>query len=128
MLRRLWRPRNAMTEGAKGYTAMTNDITMPCAVVNGPPRRRSTGARRFSDEDLRGLMGEVARILLGTPNRGLSRGKEMRYGTRGSLSIDLAKGVWRDHETGEGGGVLDLIERETQLRGDARFDWLRESG
>ena len=95
---------------------------------NGAPQKDSTDAHRFSAEDLRGFMGEVARFLLGTPNRALSKGREMRYGTRGSLSIDLVKGVWRDHERGNGGGVLDLIERETGLRGDDRFAWLRENG
>src|SRR5262245_16435528 len=102
--------------------------SISCAVVNGPPRKHSTGAHRFSDQDLRGLMGEVARLLLGTPNRVLSKGSEMRYGARGSFKVDLKKGTWSDFERDEGGGVLDLVERETGLRGDARFDWLRKNG
>src|SRR5262249_54889623 len=84
--------------------------------------------QHFSDEDLKRLMGEVARILLGTPNRSLSNGREMRYGTRGSMKINLADGVWHDFETDDKGGVLKLIERETGRTGEARFDWLREQG
>jgi RecA/RadA recombinase len=70
------------------------------------------------------LMESVARILLGEPNRALSSAAELRYGTRGSVSVDLRKGTWFDHETNEGGGTLDLIERQTGLREAERFEWL----
>jgi KaiC/GvpD/RAD55 family RecA-like ATPase len=73
------------------------------------------------------LIGQVARQLLGEPNRGLSSKMELRYGTHGSLSIDLAKGVWHDHETGQGGGTLDLIERETGRHDSERFEWLKQN-
>lgn len=49
--------------------------------------------------------------LLGEPNRALSRGVRWRYGTRGSLSIDVGRGLWCDFETGEGGGLLKLVQR-----------------
>src|SRR5262249_53991702 len=39
-------------------------------------------------------------------------GSEIRYGTRGSLCVDIKKDVWRDHESGEGGGVIALVIRE----------------
>ena len=58
-------------------------------------------------------MEPVARKLLGEPNRGLSTKTELRFGTNGSLSVNLEKGTWFSHEDGEGGGVLDLIARET---------------
>ena len=45
-----------------------------------------------------------------------------------SLSIDLAKGTWYDHEVGEGGGALDLVTRETKLTGEERLDWLKQHG
>ncbi|WP_293781631.1 toprim domain-containing protein [Sphingosinicella sp.] len=71
---------------------------------------------------------EVARFLLGEPNPKASRAGEMRYGTHGSLSVDLNKATFRYHETGEGGGLLDLIARERRCtRGDA-VNWLREMG
>jgi predicted P-loop ATPase len=71
------------------------------------------------------LIGPVARELLGEPNRKLSNGNELRFGARGSISVDLIKGTWFDFETNEGGGVVALIERET--KGDAG-EWLRARG
>lgn len=78
--------------------------------------------------DFAGIAPNVARMLLGEPNRALSSPKEMRWGSRGSLSLDLGKGIWHDHERGEGGGVLDLIRRERGLANGAAVDWLREHG
>ncbi|MGZ8408134.1 MAG: hypothetical protein ACXWVJ_08925 [Caulobacteraceae bacterium] len=68
------------------------------------------------ETNLAEVMPQVAKALLGRPNPALSNEHEWRYGTRGSLSIDLVKGVFHDHEAGEGGGVLDLIAREVGLR------------
>ena len=34
---------------------------------------------------------------------------EVRFGAHGSKSVRLDKGVWTDHETGESGGVVDLV-------------------
>jgi len=78
---------------------------------------------------LAALIEPVARLLLGEPNTRLSSDHELRYGSRGSFSIDLQKGVWHDHETGEGGGVLDLVQRETGLTEARRcVQWLEEAG
>ena len=71
----------------------------------------------------------VAQELLGDFNPALSTKTEWRYGARGSLSVDLERGTFYDHEQGHGGGVLDLIVRE---RGGTRHEaakWLegRES-
>jgi hypothetical protein len=70
----------------------------------------------------------IAKSLLGDPNRQLSSKTELRYGTRGSLAIDLKKDTWFDHETNTGGGVLDLITRQTGLQGAERSRWLRDNG
>jgi hypothetical protein len=72
-------------------------------------------------------MGAVARKFLGDPNLSLSSAAELRFGQHGSLSVDLEKGVWADHEAKTGGGVLDfLVEREKMQKGEA-LDWLREN-
>ena len=74
-------------------------------------------------------MARVAKALLGVPNQSLSKqGKEWRYGTHGSLAIDLHKGTYFDFETDEGGGVLDLIKREKGLTGGAAIDFMRQIG
>ena len=54
----------------------------------------------------------VAKALLGEPNHKLSSKSELRWGNRGSMSVDLVKGTWFDHEAEEGGGVIDLLKRE----------------
>src|SRR5579875_3111937 len=70
-------------------------------------------------------MEAVARRLLGEPNRALSSQIEWRYGSRGSLAIDLAKGVWFDHEHQTGGGVLALIQRQTRRANGEAVAWLK---
>ncbi|MEF3058714.1 phage/plasmid primase, P4 family [Ralstonia solanacearum] len=71
-------------------------------------------------------MQAVATLLLGEPAE--RKANELRYGTRGSLSIDLESGVWHDHEANTGGGVLALIERETGNAGRAAVDWMGQQG
>src|SRR5437764_9472655 len=71
-------------------------------------------------------MQPVAAALLGEPNRHLSNGKELRYGSHGSLSVDLEAGTWFDHEAKAGGGVLDLVRRQLRCDRSAALDWLRE--
>ena len=73
-------------------------------------------------------MRQVATILLGEPNPDCSKPDELRFGKRGSLSVDLESGVWHDHEANQGGGVLDLIERETGKSGRAAVEWLERHG
>lgn len=53
----------------------------------------------------------IARALLGEPTKATKT--ELRYRTHGSLSIDIAKASYFDHEASEGGGICQLIEKET---------------
>lgn len=71
-------------------------------------------------------METVAKALLGEPNRALSSKSEMRFGNRGSMSVDLDKGTWYDNEAGEGGGVLALVKRQTGLTNGRAVSYLRE--
>jgi len=73
--------------------------------------------------DFNSLMEPVALRLYGEPRQ--KRGNEWRYGTRGSLAIDIKKGTWFDHEANRGGGVIELIRRKQY--GDPRL-WLRSVG
>lgn len=72
------------------------------------------------------MMANVATRLLGEPTQ--SKEGELRWGNKGSLSIDLAKGAWFDHEADKGGGVLDLIRRERGCDKGAAIDWLKGEG
>lgn len=76
-------------------------------------------------QDIAAKMEGVAKALLGEPNTKQRRGTEWRYGRKGSLCIDLSKGTWFDHEAGEGGGVLDLIQRERGGGVPEALEWLK---
>jgi len=74
-----------------------------------------------------GIIKTVAHLLLGEPNEQLSKENEKRYGTHGSLSIDTAKNTFFDHESNEGGGILELICREAGIETKVlAVDWLKE--
>ena len=75
--------------------------------------------------DLARIMPDVARIIWGEPNPRHSNGTELRWGTNGARSIDVAKGVWFDNATKEGGGVIDLLKREGV---HDPWKWLRDHG
>lgn len=81
-----------------------------------------------SEIDWPGIIEQVARELLGDPNRTYSGKRELRYGRKGSLSIRLERGTWHDFERGEGGGVLALIQDVTGCDEAAAWDWLRQRG
>ncbi|MFG1304183.1 AAA family ATPase [Xanthobacter autotrophicus] len=71
-------------------------------------------------------MAAVVGELLGAPNKRLSKEGEPRYGTNGSLSVDLKAGTWFDHETKEGGGVIALIKRQTGRSDADAAVWMEE--
>ncbi|WP_208072799.1 AAA family ATPase [Bradyrhizobium barranii] len=73
-------------------------------------------------------MEAIAEELLGAPNVRLSSDGDRRYGKHGSLSIDVQTGRYYDHETKTGGGVLDLISRETGRDHKSAMQWMREHG
>ncbi len=79
--------------------------------------------------DFAELMEPAARLLLGEPCERLSSARELRWGRKGSLSVDLTRGIWHDHAAEEGGGLLDLIHREagTATAREA-FEWLERAG
>ena len=58
-------------------------------------------------DQLAGAMETVARALLGEPNKAMSKKTELRFGRQGSVSVDLSKGVFHDHENdAKGGGSI----------------------
>ena len=70
----------------------------------------------------------VARRLLGEPNAALSSRVQWRYGTHGSLRVNVGGdecGVWWDYERQCGGGVLDLIGDRLSLSNGAAVEWLK---
>jgi hypothetical protein len=75
------------------------------------------------------LMEPVAIRLLGEPNRKLSKPpKQMRFGTHGSMAVDIEHGRFFDHEAQIGGGVIDLIMRTLGCDRGSAVHWLRTEG
>ncbi|WP_165792251.1 DUF7146 domain-containing protein [Thalassospira lohafexi] len=79
---------------------------------------------RFGQDlnDVASEMEATALRLLGKPSHRTNT--QMRYGNKGSMAINLSSGTWFCHESGEGGGVLDLVTRETGLVGRKAAEWL----
>lgn len=79
----------------------------------------------MSETDFSALIEPVGRKLWGEPNKGLSTKVSLRWGSGGGRAIFLdGGGNWSDFETGEKGGVLDLIMREKHVDKAGAIAWL----
>lgn len=79
--------------------------------------------------DYHDLIGPVARHFWGEPNEQLSKPSELRFGCHGSKSVDLEKNQFFDHEAGEGGGVIKLVQYGTGIKErGAAHQWLVQNG
>lgn len=98
------------------------------SMQNGTPALTGSACPEKATTNLQGLIEPVARLLLGDPNVALSKPTVLRYGSNGSLAVDLDKGVWHDHEEGIGGGVLDLISKcEGITTRHGQLNWLEKN-
>ncbi len=71
----------------------------------------------------------VAIELMGQPNIALStKGKELRFGKKGSISVDLAKGTYFDHSDDTGGGVIYMVGIYKGFTASESTKWLIERG
>jgi hypothetical protein len=78
--------------------------------------------------DLRPDIEKMARKILGEPNKRLSTRTELRFGTNGSVSVEIAGikcGHWYDHEAQKGGGPWELLTVKGGMANGAAVDWLR---
>ena len=57
----------------------------------------------------------AAKLCWGPLNVPRSKHNELRFGTNGSKSVDLRKGVWFDHEVDDGGSLRDLFESTGEM-------------
>ena len=73
--------------------------------------------------DLIALIEPLARRFYGEPNQRLSRGNELRFGTNGSLSVDIKLGRWFDFEEGSMSAPREGLARYRSERGA----WLETS-
>ena len=77
-------------------------------------------------------IGDIARRILGAPNRVESNRTQLRFGTNGSVAVDIAgqnAGTWFDHENGVGGGWRELLQIKGRIADEDIPAWLeRELG
>jgi hypothetical protein len=62
----------------------------------------------------------VAADIFGACNEAMSREPEdVRFGNKGSVSVDYTKGIWYDHESERGGGVKGVAVQIFPILGEA---------
>lgn len=74
-------------------------------------------------------IADLAREILGEPNRALSTPTQLRYGTKGSIAVEIGGeqvGRWYDHEKGVGGDGLELICHRLGHANGGACDWARD--
>ena len=78
---------------------------------------------------LNARIAELALALHGEPNRDLSSAQQLRFGTHGSLAVEIAgdnAGRWLDHEARQGGDGLGMVKQGRGLANGAALDWARQ--
>ncbi len=89
-----------------------------------------TGDDNLADlrEGLRGQIEALAESLLGPRNKSLSNRRTLRFGSKGSMAVEIAgnqRGAWFDHEAGVGNGPIDLIRHVQGNTLAEAVDWAR---
>jgi hypothetical protein len=82
--------------------------------------------------DLTRHIGDIARRILGEPNKKQSTRSQLRFGNNGSIAVEITgkrAGEWYDHEEQIGGGGRELLRIKGGLADEDIPDWLeRELG
>jgi hypothetical protein len=89
---------------------------------------QSHQSSRSDSAEFVAAMRAVAIELQGEPNAALSSQYELRFGNRGSLSVDLIKGTYFDNDAKEGGGLIKFVMVERRLDKAGARAWLQERG
>jgi 5S rRNA maturation endonuclease (ribonuclease M5) len=74
------------------------------------------------------LAPQIAAKLLDKPNSAMSTATILRFGSHGSMAIDLEAGTFYDHEANRGGGMLDLIKHRRDCDTAGALSWLEDEG
>jgi len=78
--------------------------------------------------DLSPHVAEIARAILDRPNEELSTRTQLRFGTNGSVAIEIAgekRGEWFDHEAAAGGAPWELLTIKGSMTKADAIGWLR---
>jgi conjugative transfer relaxase protein TraI len=102
-------------------TLESNVTTAPVSPLKTSKKGKANGFIRqeMSIKDIEARLSltseSLCLALLGEPNRKLSKKTNFRYGAKGSLSINLSNGLWKNFETDEAGNSLGLIKSALNL-------------
>ena len=58
-------------------------------------------------------------------NARMTMGDKWRFGTNGSLAVDVEKGTWFSHEASKGGGTLLFVQWVLETDKDGAMKWLK---
>jgi putative DNA primase/helicase len=78
--------------------------------------------------DLRPHIAEIARAILGEPNKRLSTRTQLRFGSNGSVAVEIVgekRGEWYDHEQQVGGGPWELLTVKARMTDGDAIGWLQ---
>jgi hypothetical protein len=85
----------------------------------------------MADIDFAAMIERVALRILGQPNSKMSTRDELRFGTKGSLSVKIGgrdAGTWYDHEKLVGGGTLDLaVQKNGCANRKEAVEWIKKT-
>ncbi len=98
-----------------------NDVRPVGPLRNRPHLATSELAARLNER-----AADLARTLLGEPNRSLSTRSQFRFGNKGSIAVEIdgtERGRWYDHENGVGGDGISLVSQTLGLANGAACEW-----
>jgi hypothetical protein len=78
--------------------------------------------------DLGPWIADISCRVLGEPNRLLSTRQQLRFGSNGSVAVEIdgaKRGQWFDHEAGVGGGPWELLTIKGRMTNGAAGGWLQ---
>src|SRR5580704_6254415 len=75
-------------------------------------------------------IADIAERILGKPNAKLSSRDELRFGSNGSVAVQIAgeqRGSWYDHENQVGGGPRELLTLKGGVPLEETDEWFRNN-
>jgi hypothetical protein len=78
--------------------------------------------------DLAPYIVDIARRLLGEPNHQLSSRTQLRFGSKGSIAVEVAgskAGTWYDHENQVGGSGWEMLRLKGDVANGEIIPWLK---
>jgi len=89
---------------------------------------RSTAPIPGEQIDFAAIAPDVAQRLFGEPNKRLSSASVLRFGTHGSMAVNVGDGTFYDHEGKVGGGTLWAIQQKQGCDAAQALSWLEAEG